>query len=187
MQYEKKRFTVMGGGSDFKVGGVSAEESERIQKEKEAESKKVNQDLATIRNAKAGKRVIPYGDRILVKRKVIGEKIGAGILYAPETASSRPMDIAKIIYVPDNSFADEQLIKEADSIIAALTEKSKSGDSEALKALLEFNIYLKIKCLQPGDEVMIGKYVGTDFIEGETGQTLTLVRGDEVIGKVISQ
>lgn len=129
--------------------------------------------------------VIPFGDRILVTKKPVGEKLGKEkILLAPDTVKERDTDLARIVHIPDNSFADDSLIGNADSIIEGLTSKAKDGDSQALIALLQFRTYLNIKSLKVGDDIMIGKYVGTGFEETTTGKQLTLISGDEVIGLV---
>lgn len=129
-------------------------------------------------------KVIPFGDRILCKKKKIGQKLGSGVLVAPDDVADRETDLATVVHVPDNSFADEELIKNAEDIIKGLAEKAKAGDSDSLVALLQFRTYLNIKSLKKGDDIMIGKYVGTTFIESNTQSQLTLISGDQVIGRV---
>lgn len=131
-------------------------------------------------------KIIPLGDRILVKRRKIGDKIGDGTLHAAEETSERLTDLADVTYIPEHSFADAALLENAEEIITAQTNKAKEGDSNALNALLQFNHFLKIKSIQPGDGVMISKYVGTDFLEKGSNQVLTLVKGEDIIG-VISE
>jgi len=130
--------------------------------------------------------VIPYGDRILVKRRTVGEKIGKEkLIYTADTTKDRPTDLADVIYVPNHSFADKELIENSESIIKSLTTKSMAGDSDSLVSLLRFNEYLRIKSIKPGDKIMIGKYVGIDFNTSDSQETLTLVTGEEVIGLVV--
>lgn len=130
--------------------------------------------------------VIPYGDRILVKRRTVGEKIGKEkLIYTADTTKDRPTDLADVVYVPNHSFADKEMIENSESIIKSLTTKAMSGDSDSLIALLRFNEYLRIKSIKPGDKVMIGKYVGIDFNTSDSQETLTLVAGEEVIGLVV--
>lgn len=133
-------------------------------------------------------KIIPFGDRILVKRKVIGEKLGReGLIVAAAETAERPTDLAVVMHVPDNTFCDQELMISSEDIIKNLTKKASEGDSDCLIALLRFNEYLKIKSIQPGDEVMISKYVGTEFHEKGSGQDLTLVKGEDIIGKVLRQ
>lgn len=131
-------------------------------------------------------QVIPFGDRILVKRKKVGQKIGeSGILIAADETAERPTDLATVVHVPDHSFADEELIGNAEEIIRGQTQKAKDGDSQSLLALLQFKTYLNIKSIKVGDDVMIGKYVGTTFHDNKGGGNLTLVDGHDIIGRVI--
>lgn len=126
------------------------------------------------------KKIIPYGDRILVQRKKIGKAVGSGILELPDNVADRPTDVAEVVYVPDHSFCDKSLIENAEGIIKGLTKKAEEGDSQAVISLLRFNEYLRLKTLQPGDTLLIGKYVGTDFNIKETGQSLTVIDGDGI-------
>lgn len=131
-------------------------------------------------------KVIPFGDRILCKRRKVGEKIG-GILLAPDEMKDRPTDLADVVSIPDLSFTDKELIQNSEQIVHALTEKAKSGEAEALKSLLELNQYLKIKSVKIGDAIMIGKYVGVSFYSNESAEEFTLVRADDIIGLVIDE
>jgi len=129
-------------------------------------------------------RVIPFGDRILVRRRKIGNKVGKGIIEIPDEVKNRPTDLADVIYTPEHSFADKELIDNANQIVNSMIGKAKDGNSDALISLLRFNEFLKIKTIKQGDAVMIGKYVGTDFHDNKGGENLTLVKGDDIIGRV---
>lgn len=134
------------------------------------------------------KHVIPFGDRILVKRRKIGEKLGTeGLILAADDTKERPTDLADVVYVPDHTFADKKLADNADEIIENLTEEAKGGNSEALVALIKLNQFLKIKSIKPGDGVMIGKYVGTDFHDTNSSELLTLVDSEQIIGLVVDE
>lgn len=129
-------------------------------------------------------QIMPLGDRILVKRRKIGDKIGtAGLILAADETKERPTDLADVVHMPEHSFADKSLIENSEDIINALTLKAKDGESEALISLLRMNEFLKIKSIQKGQTVMISKYVGTDFHDN-SGQDLTLVNASDVIGVV---
>lgn len=130
--------------------------------------------------------IIPFGDRILVRRKLVGDKMGKSkLIYAPDSVKERATDLAEVVYIPEHSFADASLIDNAEKIIGSLTEKAKQGSDTALVALLKYNAFLKIKSINPGDMVMISKYVGTTFHDNQGGENLTLVDGSDIIGLVI--
>jgi len=131
-------------------------------------------------------RVLPFGDRILVKRRTVGDKIGAaGIIIAADQTAERPTDLADVIYVPDHTSIDAELIGNAEAYVYALAEKSKAGDAQAFQQLLQFNHYLKLKSVKVGDRVMISKYVGTTFHDNKGGGNLTLVSAEDIIGLVV--
>lgn len=128
-------------------------------------------------------KIIPFGDRILVKRKKVGDTHKSNIILTQE-ASERDTELAKILHIPEHSFCDTQLIEKAEKIVKSLTMSAETGDSEALKALLLYREYLNIKSLQVGDWVMISKYVGIQFNDSEGRQDLWLVNGTDIIGLV---
>ena len=121
------------------------------------------------------KHVIPFGDRILVKRKKVGEKIKAESIVLPDSVTERDTDLAEVIYVPELTFADKNLIENSEQIIDSLLDKAKQGDSGAFEQVLIFNHYLKIKHLKAGDEIFMGKYVGTNFYDTNAKCELTMV------------
>ncbi len=130
-------------------------------------------------------RVIPFGDRLLVKRDKVGEKIGKeGIIIASDELKEKDTDLAVVVSVPEHSFTDKKLIENAEKIVESHTEKAQAGDSEALLALIRYNNYLNIKAIQPGDKVMISKYVGITFHDNKGSGDLTLVDGSDIIGRV---
>lgn len=127
--------------------------------------------------------IIPFGDRILVKRRTINEDRESSIVL-PDSVKDRETDLAEVMYIPEHSFCDKILLEKGEKIIEAQSVKAENGDSEALKALLLFNEYLKIKSVQPGDVVMISKYVGVTFHDNAGSGNLTLVQGADIIGVV---
>ncbi len=133
-------------------------------------------------------KVIPFGDRILCKRRKVGEKIGKdGLLYASDNTKDSPTDLADVIYVPELTFGDEQILNNAEKIICSMVEQAKAGNSDSLIALLRLNEFLKIKSIKEGDGIMISKYVGTDFNTSDSQEILTLVNGADIIGLVIDK
>jgi hypothetical protein len=129
--------------------------------------------------------ILPYGNRILCKRTKIGERIGKeGIILTSDSTKEKTTDIAEVIYVPDHSFADKELIAGSEKIIKSLGQKAQQGDIDALKGLLELNNYLKVKMIRPGDRIFIGTYSGVNFHDTKSPDMQTIVREDEIIGLV---
>jgi len=126
-------------------------------------------------------KIIPFGNRILVKREKAGSKLGS-VLVAPDSVSEVLTEIAIVKHVPDHTFIDMVLIKESESMVSALTVKVKNGDSEAMLSLLRFNDYLRIKSIQVGDKVMISKYSGITFNDNFNEGDLSLCDAEDVIG-----
>ena len=130
-------------------------------------------------------KIIPFHDSIVVKRKradTLKNKESKVVL--PDSVKERPTDLATVVSVPDNSFADKDLIECSVEIIKEQIEKAKNGDSGALLTLIEYNKYLKNKSIRPGDEVMVNKYIGTDFYDNQGQFGLTLCKYEDVIGIV---
>lgn len=133
------------------------------------------------------KKLIPFGNRFLVKRRPIGNKLGSGLLIAADETKDRPTDIADVVYVPDHTFADKELLENAEEIVKTIGAKARTGDVEALKALIEFNHYVRVKSLRPGMTIMLGKYVGTDFMTSEDQRTLTICNSEDIVAIVSEQ
>ena len=131
------------------------------------------------------KKIIPFGSRILVKRRKVGDKLGSGILVSPETISDHSTEIADIIFIPDMTLADQELVNNAEKIIKALSDKITTGDSQALDALFKFKEYLNIRSLKVGDPVFISRYMQTDILIGENGQTVTLMDYSDIRGLIV--
>ena len=179
MQYNKKSFSVMGDNPE--VMNVMTEE-ERV------ESDKVLENISTltgqtVETKKKIKHILPFGDRILVRRRVIGEKLGSGILYAPDDVEERKTDLADVVFVPELSFADKEMIDNAEEIIKNHLNMAKGGDAKALEALIDFNDFIRAKLLKPGDAVMLSKYVGINFSD-TYNDDLTLVDVKDIIGVI---
>ena len=134
------------------------------------------------------KRVQPFGDRILVRKKKVKDvkQKADSIIIMPDIVEERPTDLAIIVSMPELSLADEKLIEKAEVIIGSLAENASNGDSEALIALLRFKTFCSIKSLKVGDEIMIGKYVGTTFQDTNSDEPLTMVLESDIIGLVIN-
>lgn len=185
MEYEKKSFNVSMGGS-----AISEEDRSIIEHSKQEQEKQrlkiadeTRTRLLNIQSKKKTKKLIPYGTRLLVKRRKIEQTSNHIIL--PDEVANMPTDIADVVAVPEQSFCDKALIAKSEQIINGLTKKAEEGDGAAFKALLEFNEYLRIITLKPGDVLMIGKYIGTDFLIQETNQYLTVMDGSGIYAKVV--
>lgn len=185
--YEKKSFSVPMGGSKVEYTPKEIEEREesiRVHKEREAQIAEVTrQKLISTQAKKKTRKLIPYGTRILVKRRKVEQTSNHIIL--PDEVSNMPTDIADVVAVPEQSFCDKALIAKSEQIINGLAKKAEEGDGAAFKALLEFNEYLRMITLKPGDVLMIGKYIGTDFLIQETNSYLTVMDGSGIYAKVV--
>lgn len=129
------------------------------------------------------KKLTPYGNRILCVRRKVGDKTAGGLVL-PQHTAELSTDTADVIAVPDHTFFDKELVANSEDIAKKLSVKAKEGDTEAVKALIEFNAYIKIKSLKVGDTIFISKYIGTDFFTSEDQRTLTIVNAEDVIAKV---
>lgn len=127
------------------------------------------------------KKIIPFGNRILVKREKVGAMAGSIVL--PDEVKERATDLAVVVYTPDLTFADKEILDNADKIIEAIVKQAKEGNSYAVNTLMEFNDFIKLKSIKAGDRVVISKYVGTDLYSNE-GEDLTLVEIKDLIGVV---
>lgn len=133
-------------------------------------------------------KIIPYGNRILVERKKVGS-VGhkdSKIILTQETAD-RPTDLATVISIPDNTFVDKQLIERAEQTAEALGKKMEEGNPDALEALLKLNFFMRIKALQPGDEVFVTKYCGTDFHDTRGGKYQSMIKGEDILAFVAKE
>lgn len=130
------------------------------------------------------KKIVPFGDRLLVSRRKTGNTKGNIVL--PDQVADRPTDVADVVYVPDHTFCDKALVENGEKIIDGLSKAAENGDSNAVIALLRYREYLRLITIKPGDALLIGKYVGTDFNIKETGESLTVIDSDGIYAKIMS-
>lgn len=134
------------------------------------------------------KKIIPFGDRLLCRRRVIGEKLGAeGLIVAADETADRPTDVADVTYAPEHTFVDKMLLDNAETAVKALGKKMREGDSHAYNALRDYGKFITKMAVRAGDVISISKHVGIDFDEKTTGIRYTLVNRDDVIGLVIDE
>lgn len=133
------------------------------------------------------KQIVPFGNRILVQRRKVGEKLGSGLLIAPDQTADNPTEIAEVIFIPEFTMVDRELVNNAEAIIRNLSAASQIGDSHAFEMLLKFKDYLQIKAIQEKDLVFISRYMQTDVFIGETNQTVTLMDVGDIRGLVIEK
>ena len=181
MKYQRKSFTNY---PDTKNDVTIIEtESKRVFREQvEAEKAKMKVERP-IEIKKRSKTFIPLGDRIIVEKKKVGEKLGAGIIVATDQTSERETDLAIVKHLPELTFADKALLDNSEAIIAAQTEKAKQGDAEALKALMELNNFIKQKLVHVGDQVFISKYDGISFHDS-LGNDFTVIKSEGIVAIV---
>lgn len=189
MRYENKSFSVAMGGSTVELTEEEKVEAEQLKKDREADSERVRKEtqihLQRISSQKVTRKLVPYGNRILVKRRKVEDKSSHIIL--PDEVKNLPTDIADVVEVPQQSFVDKKLIANAETIIDALENKANQGDSAALEALFKFNEYLRVMAIKPGDVLLMARYGGTDFLIQETNQTLCVTDTNGIYALVIEK
>lgn len=131
------------------------------------------------------KKIVPFGNRIIVKRRKIGEKLGSGILIASEDTAERLTELAEVVALPNLTLADKALLDNAELVIESLTNMAKDGDAKSVQQLIEYTNYLQIKTLKVGDVVMVGRYATVEFTVGETGECLSITDPEGIRGLVI--
>ncbi len=185
--YEKKSFSVAMGNSKVELTHEEANEAAALKLERDLEAKRIQDQtkahLNKIASQKVTRKLIPYGNRILVKRRKVEDRSSHIIL--PDEVKNLPTDIADVIAVPEQSFVDKKLILNAETIINALEKKANEGDSSAVEALFKFNEYLRIMTIKSGDVLLMARYGGTDFLIQETNQTLCVCDHNGIYARVI--
>lgn len=131
------------------------------------------------------KRIIPFGTRVIVKRKSIGKTLGNGIIIATDETADSLTEVAEVVAIPELTLADKALLEASDRIITSLSSKAEEGDSAAVEALLKFKDYLQIKTIKVGDIIMVGRYATIQFTVGETGETLSITDPEGIRGLVV--
>lgn len=188
-QAYRKSFSVAMGSGAIVLSPEEQLEADQLKAERQAEEDRVRkatqERLNKIKTQKVTRKLIPYGTRILVKRRKVEDKSEHIIL--PDETKNLPTDIADVVAVPDRSFTDNQLLQNADTIVKALTEKAKAGESSAVKSLMEFNEYLRVMTIQPGDVLLMARYGGTDFLIQETNQTLCVTDANGIYALVVEK
>ena len=131
------------------------------------------------------KKIIPFGNRVLVKRDKVGKNAGDTGIVLPDQVADKETELAVVVCVPDHTFIDSILIKDSAEMVNSLSVRvKKDGDSQAMRSLIDFNDYLRIKSIQEGDKVMISKYVGITFNDNFNEGDLTLVDASDIIGTI---
>lgn len=190
MRYHEKSFSVgMGSTGTIELSEEEKLQAEQLKAEREAESKRIQDEtkahLHKISTQKVTRKLVPYGTRILVKRRKVEDKSSHIIL--PDEVKQLPTDIADVVAVPEQSFCDKQIIANSGSIIMSLTQKATQGDTAAVDALLRLNEYLRVMSIQPGDVLLLARYGGTDFLIQETNQTLCVTDANSIYALVVEK
>lgn len=181
-----KRFTTVGDGKDIIVANVMTDE--QIQ-QRVAQDEVIAKTFVAPKVTRKSKKIIPWGNKILIRRRKVGGedgKIGKeGILFAADTTKEVQMEIADVVCVPEMTFCDEELIKNSDKIINAHMAKALEGNAASSQFLMDFKEYLRLKTIQPGKVLFVGKYVGIDFNVEETGEKLSFMTPEGIYGEVV--
>ena len=178
-----KSFSVgMGGSGPVVLTFEEQREADALRTEREAEAQRVRKQtqeyLNKVSSQKVTRKLIPYGTRILVKRRKVEDKSSHIIL--PDEVKNLPTDIADVVEVPEQSFTDQRLIANAAGIITALTQKACEGDAAAVGSLLAFREYLQVMTIKKGDVLLMARYGGTDFLIQETNSMLCVVEASGI-------
>lgn len=185
MKYMEKSFSVPMGGAGIEYTPEEVKERKEAQAKQAAEATRIAEDTRTkltqIQSQKKTKKLIPYAGRILVKRRKLDQTSNHIIL--PDEVAQKDTDIADVVAVAEQTFCDKTLIAQSEQIITGLAKKAEEGDGVALEALMKFKEYLVLVTLKPGDVLLIGKYIGTEFVI--EGRPLTVMDGSGIYAKVM--
>lgn len=190
MQYDQKSFSVpMSSAATVEYTEEELKQAEELKSERKAESDRIHEQtrkqLEAKSNQKITRKLVPWGTRILVKRRKVEDKSSHIIL--PDEVKDLPTDIADVIEVPEQTMVDREVLRNAESIINALNIKAASGDAAALDSLLKFKEYLLIMTTKPGDVILMARYGGTDFLIQETNQTLCVTDHNGIYCRVVEK
>lgn len=184
MRYMDKSFSVPMGGNVISETPAEKLEREKLALQREQERKRVadatKQRLNAMQAAKKTKKLVPYGNRLLVKRRKLDQTSSHIIL--PDEVAQKDTDIADVVAVPEQTFCDKALLAQSEQIITGLAKKAEEGDGAALDALMRFKEYLVLVTLKPNDVLLIGKYIGTEFVV--EGRPLTVMDGSGIYCKI---
>lgn len=176
MKYLEKSFTIPMGGNTVEFTPEEIAEREKLKAEREAEQEKIRlqtqEHLKNIASQKVTRKLVPWGSRILIKRRKVEDRSEHIIL--PDEVKGHTTDIADVIGVPDRTFCDNELLKNSEQIIKSLIQMAEDGDAQAVDSLMKFNNYLRVMSIKVGDVVLLARYGGTDFHIQETNQWLAV-------------
>lgn len=136
-------------------------------------------------------KIIPFKDTLLCKRRKVGATLKGGKteggIILPEETQDRSTDLADVTEVAELTFADQQILDNAEKIVESLTKKASEGDCEALKSLFEINDFVKRKSIKVGDAIFLARYSGTDFFATGVTEQQTIIRLEDILGLVVNE
>lgn len=185
-----KSFSVgMGGTGVLELTPEEKEESDKLRLEREAESKRIANEtrdhLNRVSTQKVTRKLVPYGTRILVKRRKVEDKSSHIIL--PDEVKNLPTDIADVVEVPEQSLVDAELLKSAGDIVSGLGKAARNGDASAVDSLIKFREYLQVMTIKKGDVLLMARYGGTDFLIQETNSMLCVCEATGIYALVVEK
>ncbi len=135
-------------------------------------------------------KIIPFKDTLLCKRRKVSTtlkdgKTEGGIIL-PEETQDRSTNLADVTEVAELTFADQQILDNAEKIVDGLTKKAAEGDSDALKSLYEINDFVKRKSIKVGDAIFLASYSGVDFYATGIKEQQTIIKLSDIIGLVVA-
>lgn len=185
-----KSFSVaMGGSNVIELSREEQEEADALKAERKYKEDQIREEtrqhLERIRSQKVTRKLIPWGTKLLVKRRKVEDRSGHIIL--PDEVKNLSTDIADVVEVPEQTMVDTQLLRNAETIIKELTAKANLGDSGAVEAMFKFKEYLLVMTTKPGDVILLARYGGTDFLIQETNQTLCVTDSNGIYARVVEK
>lgn len=183
-----KSFSVPMGGT-IEVSAEDRLEFDKIKAEREAEQKlkmeETRKALELRASQKVTRKLVPWGTRLLVKRRKVEEK--SAYILLPDATKDLPTDIADVIEVPEQTMVDVALLRNAQGIVDQLSAKANQGDAASVEALFKFKEYLLIMTTKPGDTILMSRYGGTDFLIQETNQNLCVCDHNGIYARVVEK
>lgn len=128
-------------------------------------------------------RILPFGDRVLVKRVTTGEIRKGSLIVFTDKTDSNESELAYVVAVPTNKFVDKCVEFTEEYLIKSIRKRLLNGEIELLKDIKEYNEYITLKKLKPGDKIMVSKYVGTVVDDEQAKNTTTFVRISDIVGR----
>lgn len=188
-----KSFSIpMGSGTSvIELTTEEREEQDKLKTERQANqdriTKETKEHLQRVASQKVTRKLIPWGTRLLVKRRKVDASHTSSHIILPDEVKDLPTDIADVIEVPEHTMVDISLLRNAQTIIDQLSVKANQGEAASVEALFKLKEYLLVMTTKPGDVVLMARYGGTDFHIPETKQTLCVTDHNGIYCRIVEK